>query len=115
VCLTTLGTVASFTPLNSRAHGSAREAPHCRVSAAASEMLHELRALAAAATDPEESIAINSAIIAQDPRDVVALNRLGRANEALGAKDLARQTFRQVLRLDPKNAIAAGRIRYLDA
>jgi tetratricopeptide (TPR) repeat protein len=76
--------------------------------------LHELRALAAAATDSEESIAINSAIIAQDARDVVALNRLGRAYEALGAKDLACQTFRKVLRLDPKNAIAAGRMRYLE-
>ena len=40
--------------------------------------IHELRALAAATTDSEESIAINSAIIAQDARDVVALNRLGR-------------------------------------
>jgi hypothetical protein len=77
--------------------------------------IHELRALAAAATDSEESIAINSAIIAQDARDVVALNRLGRAYEALGAMDLACQTFRKVLRLDPKNAIAAGRMRYLDS
>jgi hypothetical protein len=43
------------------------------------EQLDELRALAAAATDSEHAIAINAQILLQEPQDVVALNRLGRA------------------------------------
>jgi tetratricopeptide (TPR) repeat protein len=78
------------------------------------KLLLELRALAASSTDSEESIAINSAIIAQDPTDVVALNRLARAQEALGDKALATQTFLQVLRIDPENAIAGRRLRLVD-
>jgi Flp pilus assembly protein TadD len=42
--------------------------------------------------------------------DVVAMNRLGRAYEALGAAEPAEQTFRQVLTVDPNNAIAARRL-----
>lgn len=76
--------------------------------------LSKLRELAAEAKDPEDSIAINSAIVAQDGRDVVALNRLARGHEALGTKHLAVEIFREVIRLDPANAIATRHLRYLD-
>jgi hypothetical protein len=53
--------------------------------------LDELRSLAAAdGTDPERAIAVNSAILARAPDDVVAVNRLGRAYEALEMFDRAR-------------------------
>jgi tetratricopeptide (TPR) repeat protein len=70
----------------------------------------ELRRRAAAATDPEQAIAINSAIIELEPGDVVAHNRLGRAYESIGSMEIAVSTFRKVLELDPNNSIATGRL-----
>ena len=73
----------------------------------------ELRELAAATTDPEDAIAINSAILTLAPQDAVAMNRLGRALQAIGSLDAAEQAFRQVIDLDPNNKIATQRLRDL--
>jgi tetratricopeptide (TPR) repeat protein len=78
------------------------------------EELEALRELATAATDPEHAIAINTQILVHVPRDVVALNRLGRAYESTGAHDRAVQTFQAVLEADPTNGIAARRLSDLD-
>ena len=71
----------------------------------------QLREIAAETTVPEEAIAVNAAIVALDPEDVVALNRLGRAHAELGQNAQAEAAFRDVLAVDPKNSIALGRIR----
>jgi hypothetical protein len=73
--------------------------------------LGALRDLAAQQTEPETAIAVNALILAQAPRDVLALNRLGRAYEALGATGQAQSTFRTVVTIDPINKIAKGRLR----
>ncbi len=73
----------------------------------------ELRALAAEATDPEDAIAINRAILRKHPDDSVAMNRLGRAYDSLGLLEQAEETFRQAVEADPNNAIAGRRLRDL--
>ena len=71
----------------------------------------ELRALAGAAVGAEDAIAINLRILERAPDDVVAMNRLGRAYEALGLFDAAGDAFGKVLAIDPQNAIAKRRLR----
>jgi len=73
-----------------------------------------LRELAGQQIDPETAIAINESILQQAPRDVVALNRLGRAYEAIGSIDQARSAFRTLLTIDPTNKIATRRLRQLE-
>lgn len=86
-----------------------------RIDARRSELagveLASLRELAAAATDAEDAAAINTTILQDAPQDSVALNRLGRAYEALGALEQARETFQRAVAVDPNNAIAAQRLR----
>lgn len=72
--------------------------------------LSQLGELATKATEPEDSIAINSAILRLSPNDVVALIRLGRAQEAIGSFDAAEASFRQAIAADPGNAIAVRRL-----
>jgi tetratricopeptide (TPR) repeat protein len=72
--------------------------------------LVELRALASDAEDPEESIAVNLRILERADDDVVALNRLGRAYEAIGALERAEETFRRALEVAPGNTIAERRL-----
>jgi tetratricopeptide (TPR) repeat protein len=76
--------------------------------------LDALRAHAAGADDPERAIAINGAIIEEAPDDIVALNRLGRAYEALGRPEAAKSAFRRVLEYDPTNPIASRRLSALE-
>jgi tetratricopeptide (TPR) repeat protein len=94
-----------------------KAATQARISARHAELAGEdvarLRQLAAATTDAEEAIAINTAILGQAPDDGVAMNRLGRAYEACGSIALAQQTFRAALAADPSNSIAAQRLRDL--
>jgi tetratricopeptide (TPR) repeat protein len=76
--------------------------------------LAQLRSLAAQTTTPEEAIAVNSAIISQVENDLAALNRLGRAFEAIGQIDDATQIFHEVLAINPDNPIASRRLRDLN-
>jgi tetratricopeptide (TPR) repeat protein len=71
----------------------------------------DLRLLAADATDPEDAVAVNSAILEHVPDDLVALNRLGRAHETLGSVEAATQAFQRAVAADPDDAIAARRLR----
>ena len=112
-----------------RAAAQARLAPHQdaiarrkAASAARIEQRHaqlpddidELRSLAARASDHEESIAVNRAILNKAPTDVTAMNRLGRAYEGKRALDQAREMFERVLSIDPSNAIAQRRLHDLN-
>jgi tetratricopeptide (TPR) repeat protein len=76
--------------------------------------LSDLRAQAEQATDPEVAIAVNTAILRQATTDVVALIRLGRAYDELGAIDRARESFQHVLTIDPDNRIADRRLNDID-
>jgi tetratricopeptide (TPR) repeat protein len=78
------------------------------------EEIAQLRGLAAAASSPEEVVAINSAILDQAPDDPVALNRLGRAFDALGSLDESEEAFRRVIALEPDNSIAIRRLADLE-
>lgn len=73
--------------------------------------MSELRGLASQAVSSEDAIAISLAILGRAPEDVVAMNRLGRAYEALGLLDAASEAFRNALAIDPQNAIAKRRLR----
>jgi tetratricopeptide (TPR) repeat protein len=87
-----------------------------RIEARRSELptdLAGLRERAAVATEPEDVIAVNTEILERAPEDGVALNRLGRAYETIGSPDLAEETFRRAVEADPRNAIAARRLRDL--
>jgi tetratricopeptide (TPR) repeat protein len=77
--------------------------------------LGELRNLAAQATAPEEALAVNRAIVSQDSRDTAALNRLGRAYEAIGDVDEAEKMFAKVILVDPGNGVAERRLSALAA
>jgi tetratricopeptide (TPR) repeat protein len=111
-----------------RAAARARLAPHieainarkaarrARIESRTSELpedLARLRELATAAANPEDAIAINTAILQLAPDEVAAMNRLGRAQAALGSFDEAEQTFRDAIAVDPSNAIAIQRLRDL--
>jgi tetratricopeptide (TPR) repeat protein len=111
-----------------RAAASKRLAPHieaierrkaattARIEERHSELpedVEQLRDFAAEATGPEEAIAVNTAILRHAPDDVVAMNRLGRAYEAIGSLAQAKETFEQAVAVDPNNAIAVGRLRDL--
>jgi tetratricopeptide (TPR) repeat protein len=74
----------------------------------------ELRALACDAVGSEDTIAINLRILERTPDDVVALNRLGRAYEALGLFDAASEAFGRVIAIDPHNPIAERRLRDIE-
>lgn len=52
-------------------------------------------------------------MLRDDERDVVALNRLGQAYEAIGSLDDARATFARARDIEPENAIATRRLRQL--
>jgi tetratricopeptide (TPR) repeat protein len=94
-----------------------RSATEARIDARRSELpddVDELRRRAARAEDPEHAIAINTAILIQAPADIVAMIRLGRAREAIGSIDEAEKILRDVLALDPDNAIANRRLRDLE-
>jgi hypothetical protein len=94
-----------------------KEARRQRVAAKQSmlsEDIDQLRAAAADAKDPEVSIAINQAILKQAPRDIVALNRLGRAYESVGLLTEAREAFASSTAIDETNPIARRRLHDLD-
>lgn len=94
-----------------------KEAQRQRVTAKQSalpEDLDQLRTFAAQAKDADVSIAINRAILRQEPGDTVALNRLGRALESVGLFGEARDAFRRTVAIDSKNTIARKRLHELE-
>ncbi len=92
---------------------AARQARVAAIRSGLPNDLDQLREFAAHATNPEDAVAINTSILEQTPNDVVALNRLGRAHEALGSIDHARDVFQKALDIDPGNHIAARRLGQL--
>ena len=93
-----------------------KAATSARIDARRSELpddVAELREQAAHATQPEDAIAVNTAILRHAPDDSVAMNRLGRAYEAIGSIAQAKQTFQHAVEVDPDNTIAIGRLRDL--
>ncbi|MBI4999506.1 tetratricopeptide repeat protein [Candidatus Gottesmanbacteria bacterium] len=63
----------------------------------------------------QEAIKTNLAILAGNPTDVEALNRLARAHKEAGELQQARQTYRKVLKLDRFNPIAQKNLKLLEA
>ena len=61
---------------------------------------------AALANNWPEAIAINKALIKEDPKDLETLNRLTRAYLENGNKNLALSTVRQALKIDQYNQIS---------
>jgi tetratricopeptide (TPR) repeat protein len=86
------------------------DAPVIRESEAG---LDDLRRLASQSQDPDETVRLSAEILKRDPRDIAALNRIGRSYQALREKAKAIEMFERVLKLDPGNNIATGRLRQL--
>jgi tetratricopeptide (TPR) repeat protein len=66
------------------------------------------RALAIAQDFGAEALELNRQLVADDPADAASRTRLGRCYIQAGRLDEAEAEYREVLRLDPKNRIAAG-------
>lgn len=69
--------------------------------------LHQQAISAALASNWEEALKINQQIIALDPENVEALNRIARVYFELGDLTQAKRHYDQVLKKDPYNQIAA--------
>ena len=70
----------------------------------------------AIAGDWESAAAVNRVILESAPRDIDAMNRLGKALMEMGNLDEALEVYRQAIVVDPSNVIAqrnAGRIEQL--
>lgn len=61
----------------------------------------------------EEAVAVNRQILAAAPRDVSALNRLGKALSETGSYAEARKAYKDTLELDPTNTIARKNLERL--
>lgn len=69
--------------------------------------LQQQAILAALSSNWEEALRLNQQIIDADPKNVEALNRLGRAHFELGKIAQAKKLFETALQNDPYNQIAA--------
>jgi hypothetical protein len=61
----------------------------------------------------QDAVDVNREIIESFPEDVDTFNRLGRAYMELGQYAQAREAYKQAVKLDPYNAIAARNLRRL--
>lgn len=59
----------------------------------------------------QEAIAMNKSLIAENPEDIDALNRLGLAYTILGKLKEAKSTYQKVIRIDPLNPIALRNLK----
>lgn len=75
--------------------------------------LEDLRRRATAATTAEEALDLNTEILAVDPDDGVAMNRLGRAYQDLGYIGEAIDVFSRAVAIDRNNTIAQRRLNDL--
>lgn len=71
-----------------------------------SHKLHQQAIAAALSSNWEEALKLNQQIIAMDPKNIEALNRLGRAYFELSDLQSAREYFETSLKYDPYNQIA---------
>lgn len=62
----------------------------------------------------QEAIRINLKILTENPKDVEALNRLGRTYKETGKVELAQKTYRKVLKIDRFNPIAIKNLKLLE-
>ena len=62
----------------------------------------------------QDAVEVNKEIIGSFPEDVDTFNRLGRAHMELGNFALAKEAYRQSVKLDPYNAIANRNLRRLN-
>lgn len=72
-----------------------------------SSPLHQLAIQAALSSRWEEALELNQQIIGEDPKNVDALNRAGRAYFELGQLAQSKKFFESSLKYDPYNQIAA--------
>jgi tetratricopeptide (TPR) repeat protein len=72
------------------------------------------RALAIAQDFGSEALELNRQLVAADPADAASRTRLARCHLAAGKLDESEAEYREVLRLDPKNRIAAGGIEAIE-
>lgn len=70
---------------------------------------------AALSSDWEEALRLNKQIINSDPKNVEALNRLGRAYFELGKLTESRKNFETTLIFDPYNQIASKFLKRIEA
>jgi len=63
--------------------------------------------------DWETAIELNTQILAENPRNMNALNRLARAYTELGQKESAKMVYEQVLQIDKYNSIAIKNLKLL--
>ena len=59
----------------------------------------------------QEAVAMNKSLIADNPEDINALNRLGLAYTILGKLKEAKTTYQKVIRIDPLNPIALRNLK----
>ena len=80
-----------------------------------SENLHQEAIRAALNNNWAEAVSLNQTILKQNPKEIETLNRLARAYLESGLIGKAKSTYKQVLTLDPYNAIASKNIEKLAA
>lgn len=73
--------------------------------------LDKLAIDAALACNWEEAIRLNNEIIKDEPQNIACLNRLARALMEMGKYNQAKQTYEQVLGIDPYNVIAQKNLK----
>lgn len=75
--------------------------------------IHDKAIQAALSGDWENAVEINLEILENDPRNIAALNRLGKAYTELGQKEAAKDAYEQVLKIDKYDSIATKNLKLL--
>jgi len=78
-----------------------------------SSSLETLALNAALENNWEKAVEINQKILEEDPSNIEALGRLGRAYRAFGRPAKAADVFRRTLKIDPLNALAQKNLEEL--
>lgn len=75
--------------------------------------LHDKAIRAALSGDWENAVEINLEILSESPKNIGALNRLGKAYTELGQKEAAKDAYTQVLKIDKYDVIASKNLKLL--
>jgi tetratricopeptide (TPR) repeat protein len=75
--------------------------------------IHDKAIRAALSGDWEAAVEFNLEILENSPQNVAALNRLGHAYTELGQKEVAKDAYEQVLKIDKYDTIATKNIKLL--